>query len=71
MDKISLACSSTMMMQLRSMKRKKENKKMKKTKRVSKTLNNNNKTLKKRMYSRKQMDILRKIKKNTIKIAYQ
>lgn len=75
MDKFSLACSSTMMMQLRSIKRNKGNKKKMKTKRVSKTLNNNNNnnTLKKRMYrmiSRKQMDMLRKIK-NIIKIAFQ
>ena len=74
MDKLSLACSSMMMMLLRSIKRNKGNKKKIKTKRVSKTLNNNNNnTLKERMYrmiSCKQMDILRKIK-NTTKIAYQ
>lgn len=75
MDKLSLACSSTMMMQLRSIKRNKGNKKKMKTKRVSKTLNNNNNnnTLKERMYwmiSRKQMDMLKKIK-NIIKIAFQ
>ena len=50
MDKISLVCSSTMMMQPRSMKRNKENKKMKINKTVSKTeSNNNNTTLNKRM----------------------